>query len=383
MKKLILHIGTTKTGSTALQRFLYDNRKLLNKMGIGFPLFTKQPLTWNDTLRNGSFFALYCENKVNTPYPQRFSPNDVDKNLDTLKQSFQTYDTILLTDEYFSDICPILPGTSYQERNLTFWSVLRDEIDRLSIDQVHIVVYLRRQDHYRTTLWKQNVKTGYTDRSLKDFLYSDWANYRMDYALYLETLQSALKEKCILSPRPYEYSSFSGGDIFHDFCETAGIPWNDQFILPAKIQNPSVTYDVAEAIRVFTTDAPKSTNARDMLVSCSNKLSRQKPDPSNLHPLSEEERVKYLQHFEESNQQLSLKYNNGEPFFSEEVKDGPVWVPDQEWINYCRKQFQAKIDQYHRFQWFYDHNPIDFIKEWINSHFTTNQVDAIRRIVKR
>ena len=35
-KKIILHIGITKTGSTALQKFLVDNKELLSEQGAGY-----------------------------------------------------------------------------------------------------------------------------------------------------------------------------------------------------------------------------------------------------------------------------------------------------------------------------------------------------------
>lgn len=38
MKKIYLHIGTAKTGSSALQAFFYKNAKLLEDNGIYYPL---------------------------------------------------------------------------------------------------------------------------------------------------------------------------------------------------------------------------------------------------------------------------------------------------------------------------------------------------------
>ena len=37
LKKLILHIGVHKTGSTAIQSFLYRNNTLLNEQGFYMP----------------------------------------------------------------------------------------------------------------------------------------------------------------------------------------------------------------------------------------------------------------------------------------------------------------------------------------------------------
>lgn len=38
---LILHIGTPKTGTTAIQKFLYDNQTLLKEKGFFYPEIQK------------------------------------------------------------------------------------------------------------------------------------------------------------------------------------------------------------------------------------------------------------------------------------------------------------------------------------------------------
>lgn len=38
-KTLYVHVGTTKTGTTAIQSFLIDNQELLNQKGYCYPLF--------------------------------------------------------------------------------------------------------------------------------------------------------------------------------------------------------------------------------------------------------------------------------------------------------------------------------------------------------
>ena len=42
MGELILHIGTRKTGTTALQKFFYDNREALLRNGVDYVQFTRQ-----------------------------------------------------------------------------------------------------------------------------------------------------------------------------------------------------------------------------------------------------------------------------------------------------------------------------------------------------
>ena len=40
MKKILyVHVGTTKTGTTAIQSFMIDNQEVLNQKGYYYPLF--------------------------------------------------------------------------------------------------------------------------------------------------------------------------------------------------------------------------------------------------------------------------------------------------------------------------------------------------------
>ncbi|MCR5100112.1 MAG: hypothetical protein K6B41_02005, partial [Butyrivibrio sp.] len=59
MNKIVFHIGTPKTGTTAIQRFLYDNRIALNDCGWSYPdLYLKVDKVghFNGTIRNGNIF---------------------------------------------------------------------------------------------------------------------------------------------------------------------------------------------------------------------------------------------------------------------------------------------------------------------------------------
>ena len=42
MSRLVLHIGTFKTGTTYLQRSMFQNRELLASNGIGYPQFVRR-----------------------------------------------------------------------------------------------------------------------------------------------------------------------------------------------------------------------------------------------------------------------------------------------------------------------------------------------------
>lgn len=56
--KLIIHIGTPKTGTTAIQQFLSENELLLNEVGFSYPTIQKAKFKYI----NGSILDDYIIN---------------------------------------------------------------------------------------------------------------------------------------------------------------------------------------------------------------------------------------------------------------------------------------------------------------------------------
>lgn len=71
MSNIILHIGALKTGTTALQNFLFQNRKVLRSQGVEYPVFS---LPKADT-KNGTFLRKYCELLLDGKDPKIFLDN--------------------------------------------------------------------------------------------------------------------------------------------------------------------------------------------------------------------------------------------------------------------------------------------------------------------
>ena len=82
MTRLILHIGSQKTGTTSLQQFLQLNRKILNKNGMDYPHFSQGGCT------NG------------LPWVRHLNGVDVNSSdFQELKESIEKYDTVILSAE--------------------------------------------------------------------------------------------------------------------------------------------------------------------------------------------------------------------------------------------------------------------------------------------
>ena len=51
-----------------------------------------------------------------------------------------------------------------------YWQAMADAIKSVGLDAVTIVVYLRGQDDWISSSWRQDLKAGWIQRTMEDFL---------------------------------------------------------------------------------------------------------------------------------------------------------------------------------------------------------------------
>ena len=341
MGKLILHIGTPKTGTTSLQQFLFKNRERLAEHDVHYPIFAvHQKLKRN---RNGIFLNLYCSRRA-----RRFlfrNTGDERENLRRLSQSLSEHDRTLLTDEgFFTPQGHILGHKQLCSR---YWSTVAEVVRQAGAQDVTIVVYLRRQDDWAASQWRQQVKAGETDKLLEHFCDDPMVRCSMNYSAVLESVEAGFDGTARVVVRRYDRTTFEGGDIYHDFCAAADIPWDDRYFLPKKEGNVSLAFDAAEALRPLARMATPGTTPRvDMLIPLARQLSKQNPDPSGTTPFDEASTRLFMEPFLMGNAVVSEKYLDGEPLFSEEYGGRPVWKPNENRIAAYRMVFEEAIREH-------------------------------------
>lgn len=210
--KFIMHIGTPKTGTTALQEFLYDNQNWLKENGYSYPDIKSRfrfSRTYKDlnTTRNGDILRMFTRY---THFREK-TGNGIWRKLWEIINSELKRNNVIFSSE---DI----------------WG-MGDEIVReckncCQTDEFFVVVYLRRQDRYIESNWNQDVKsTMFEEETFHD--YFEKRKDRKDFCNYLERLKKLEKvvgkEKLIV--RIYEKEQFEGkrGDIISDFCTIMGM----------------------------------------------------------------------------------------------------------------------------------------------------------------
>jgi hypothetical protein len=149
--KLILHIGTQKTGTTALQQFLYANREPLAACGFHYA-----------TPPHGLREANFVGNALNVG-KRRVVNAFLTKHMELAHR--RGADTILVSAENFYAMSVL---DAMQRREVCANAVERDRalIETLQslmpegIATTQIVCYFRRPDRYAESLYSQHVKRG-------------------------------------------------------------------------------------------------------------------------------------------------------------------------------------------------------------------------------
>ena len=235
MRRLYLHIGYPKTGTTALQTFFSENTEALATAGILYPAtgrISNAHYAFNFSLRIGHFNP-----KLDIP-----APNVLRAALDK-EASAAGCDALLVSSEYFS------------------LARRADEVRDFFVGyDVKIVVYLRRHDDAVESGYGQSVQTvpsppwGPTIDSY--VLYEITANPIL-YD-YLPTLQrwAAVFGKDALIVRPFERQQ-NTPDLFSDMLGAIGVVDSPAFQRPGQINNSLRPEAIAAIHAVRRTSLPE------------------------------------------------------------------------------------------------------------------------------
>lgn len=217
--KLVLHIGQSKTGTTAIQTFLQNNRKALKSAGVIYPDYYKgkYPL---DTINHNSFAE---ELAGFSRYP-RISVDEYWEQFCNQAQEANAHTMILSAESFFG-----APQIWRLENKEDFFLVHKKKIVRLKSltekDQVEIICYLRSpEDWFESVvahivryegLFKENIYEN--DNQMLALL---WPH--MDYAKILGQWKNVLNPNHI-TVLPYNKDSLFKGDIVSDFLENISV----------------------------------------------------------------------------------------------------------------------------------------------------------------
>lgn len=215
MRRLILHIGTHKTASTAIQNTLAENRDAFRRAGFWYARTDRPPLE-HQPKHNSVFRALGEDARM---------VEETSILLSELEDS--GCDTLVLSDEGLS--------SPQFERNA------RMRVLTQHFDEVRVICFLRRQDFFLESLWNQFCMARGEKRSLERFARSNQVRARLKYDQILE-FWAEIGEVRALS---FEEAKSKG--VFNCFVEAAGMP----LIGEVKARNVSPSMNCALLINLL------------------------------------------------------------------------------------------------------------------------------------
>jgi hypothetical protein len=197
MKKLYVHIGTHKTGTTSLQNKLSEESYALLKDGA-FYISTTGIFNKISILESYDSDLVKCARKV----------------LVSRLSHFNQINTFITSSEHLSGNA----FNGYSNSSLMA-KMLHDITLDLDLD-VYIIVYIRRQDRFIESLYMHMIESGYnlTFNNFVSDIGSEWFNWKT----LIESYENIFgKDRMIV--RNYNDVVKNKG-FFKDFCEIVNIP---------------------------------------------------------------------------------------------------------------------------------------------------------------
>lgn len=311
-KTLYVHIGTAKTGTTAIQGLCAESGEFLEKRGYAYPIF---PYTYPHVHKNRNAHFLFGTSGKMAEEEERLRFRE---GMEQIHELFKRVDNVILSEESL--------WTASLRGRKSLWEELKCESE-MGGYQVKVVVYLRRQDQFLTSNWKQMIKSGnYNDSSLtwEAYLKKRKKLTNLDYYKNLERISSILgKENVIV--RRFENGAFYGGSIYADFFHAIGIEGIEELEISQDVRNNSLTENECEIKRVLNglpqMDENMNSIFRHMLLSISETSAAQ----YQCGMLSVDETNALLDQYEEDNNRIAIEYlgDTEHPMFERKIADVP------------------------------------------------------------
>lgn len=310
-KCIYLHIGTGKTGTTALQKFVFQNRTKLTQSGLKYAA---------SGLNGTAHHILGHLWKFGWMQQEQIDKLNAGDLWGDVKDEFHDSDqSLLISTESLATTFQNVPQS------------MEDISHALQDIPVKIVIYLRRQDLHMESLYNQNVKRG---QGQKKFHIADMHRKRYFYYTYLTSIADHFGKENIIV-RPYEKQQFAGGTIYKDFLDAIGFSWSDKFELPARDPNPRVGEKALEFLRLSNAiERPWEqkfafNNSVIRALEGSDNISDTKDANIFIPP---EERREYLSQFDEENAAVAREFLNRSDgvLFRDEISDlGTEWCTQE------------------------------------------------------
>lgn len=320
--KVILHIGQSKTGTSAIQNCLSQNRELLLKRGILYPDAMVAGMTIGLINHNGLADSLV--HRKTYPF---LSSIQYRQQIDWQIASEKSIHTIILSAEHFFGGEPRIWNISDKSKYLTIYKEKLTAIKKyLATEDVEVIVYLRNQvDWFRSSmahLIRYQLVHDKNDIYLSDRQYFELVKPLLCYGQLLDCWADTFGRSSITAV-PYNKDQLIGGDVILDFANRIGILPSDLKDDRAKEgANISLSAEYTELKKILNRKL-KSKHQERAIITCLERLSAKRAtalkyrlDPEvelDIRAIADKENSRINQYFVTSGLELLLP-TSGTPY---------------------------------------------------------------------
>lgn len=298
-KKAILHIGLQKTGTSSIQVMLASSEAYLNRIGYTYPSLpasdNPKSSVWTSPFRHNCIAGTYAD--FNSVF-EKLTSSEARNFWLTLRES---------------SLIPILSAEEFS-RQKNFSPVA----EAIAGIELHVIVYLRRQDQYIESLYNQRNKILFqrgdvsllTDKFLTeddvfDFVKVSGYTPILDYMNLIERIRSQLSPGKI-TIRNFSRASLIDRDVCADFCRVVDID-QCEVVRPASEANQSISNRVLLNWKQARIEKGEQS-ALDFVTLENEKITQGANLSGDYSLLSDKTRVKILDTYRRSNLEIEKEF---------------------------------------------------------------------------
>lgn len=308
VERIVLHIGTEKTGTSSIQQLLSKNRGALAAEGIVYPAFTGQQgnSQWG-------FVAAVADSPWKFDFGARLGIRDQTSAAAYRARLIEAIDgellacpgrhTLLISSEHFHS----------RLRNPRVIGALKTLLARWS-DNVQVVLYLRRQDRLAVSHYSTKLKSGKPNPRVFPWIEEGSLPYYFDYERLYENWCTVFGEAAVQAAL-YRKEAFVGGDLLSDFCHRVGME-GLELQRPARA-NPSLSEHGLALLKELNRQWPKDPLGHHDPERARLVVSISREHRGRSFPCSRAEAEAFYAHFAPGNARLAARafpQRGGEPF---------------------------------------------------------------------
>ena len=294
MQTVFFHIGLHKTGTTAEQQFLFRNRNRLAENGVLYPLTRYHP-------RGQQAFAYAVDHRS---LPNKNHDVDRDEVTEALIAHIKErgLPKAIISSENLN------PGSKFD-----ICQYIRDKFHDFNIK---ILVYLRRQDEYFESLYKEHIRPpNSVTYSITKFTSPFDLNYYDRLKPWIDVFGA---ENIIVRTFDMERISHAGG-LYRDFLENFGLDMEDGYKVSLSKQNETLSIDAIK----FLLRINGQNYSHDFMSFLCQRIAKHLPQERSFFLLPHHARSEMVEYYKDSNNRIAgeLCGQNGGGLFSDDIAD--------------------------------------------------------------